>query len=312
MSLPAVGLGMASLGRPAYINLGHDLDYASGRSVDAMRARALEVLDAAWSLGVRHVDCARSYGRAEEFVGAWLAARPGRRTEVTLGSKWGYTYVADWQVEVETHEVKEHSVETLARQWPETLAALGSAPDVYVVHSVTPESPALNDRALLDALGDIASGGVRVGLSTSGPAQAEVLTTALRLGESSPFSAVQATWNLLEPSCGPALRSAYDAGWHVALKETVANGRLTARGSPPPAVVAVAREHGVTPDAVGMAAALRQPATVVLSGASTMDQLASNLTAYDVLLDDAELDTLAAVAESADAYWQTRGALPWT
>ena len=43
-------------------------------SVDAMAARTHEVLDAAHAAGVRHFDAARSYGRAEEFLGQWLRA----------------------------------------------------------------------------------------------------------------------------------------------------------------------------------------------------------------------------------------------
>jgi hypothetical protein len=40
-----LGLGMAALGRPGYINLGHGEDYPDGRSVEAMQARARQVLD---------------------------------------------------------------------------------------------------------------------------------------------------------------------------------------------------------------------------------------------------------------------------
>jgi aryl-alcohol dehydrogenase-like predicted oxidoreductase len=49
------------------------------------------VLDAAVESGIGDVDVARSYGRAEEFLAGWLAARPGVRMGV--GSKWGYRYV---------------------------------------------------------------------------------------------------------------------------------------------------------------------------------------------------------------------------
>ena len=45
-----------------------------------------EVLDAAYAAGIRYIDAARSYGRAEEFLAAWLAARPDV-TDVTIASK---------------------------------------------------------------------------------------------------------------------------------------------------------------------------------------------------------------------------------
>ncbi|MFW6021391.1 MAG: aldo/keto reductase, partial [Guyparkeria sp.] len=109
---PRIGLGLAALGRPGYINLGHGQDMPDGRDVEAMRAHCHAMLDAAWQLGVRYVDAARSYGRAEDFLGDWLAGRPeGKRP--TVGSKWGYTYTAGWRVEADVHEVKEHSREVL-------------------------------------------------------------------------------------------------------------------------------------------------------------------------------------------------------
>jgi hypothetical protein len=45
----------------------------------------------------RYFDAARSYGRAEEFLGGWLAARGIGPQEVVVGSKWGYVYTANWQ-----------------------------------------------------------------------------------------------------------------------------------------------------------------------------------------------------------------------
>ncbi len=309
--MPELGVGTAALGRPGYINLGHDADYGSGRGVADLRARTHEVLDAAWLAGIRHVDAARSYGRAEEFVGSWLRSHPGRRETLTLGSKWGYTYVADWQVDVATHEVKDHSPATLERQWPETLATLRTRPDLYLVHSVTPDSPALTDRHLYSQLRQIAAAGTRVGISTSGPGQREVIETALGQGEATPWSAVQVTWNVLETSSAPALRAAYDAGWHVAVKETVANGRLTARGDPPRELAEIATHHGVCPDAIAVAAALQLPADVVLLGVTTVAQLDSNLQARSIELSSAELAALQSLAEPAERYWSTRSALPW-
>ena len=70
----ALGLGLAALGRPGYINLGHAEDTRDGRSVEAMRERAFAVLDRAWAAGVRYFDTARSYGRGEAFLGDWLRA----------------------------------------------------------------------------------------------------------------------------------------------------------------------------------------------------------------------------------------------
>ena len=96
-----LGLGLAALGRPAYVNVGHGDDVGHGPDVATLESQAHAVLDEAWTLGIRHFDVARSYGLAERFLGSWLARDPGRRGGLTIGSKWGYTYVADWQVDVE-------------------------------------------------------------------------------------------------------------------------------------------------------------------------------------------------------------------
>jgi aryl-alcohol dehydrogenase-like predicted oxidoreductase len=106
------GLGLASLGRPAYINLGHAEDLGGGLDVSAMETRAHSVLDVAREAGVRYFDAARSYGRAEEFLASWIAARQITPGAITVGSKWGYTYTAGWQVAADRHEVKDHTLDT--------------------------------------------------------------------------------------------------------------------------------------------------------------------------------------------------------
>src|SRR5690349_4107532 len=124
-----IGLGLAAVGRPAYINLGRDADLPAGRSVEAMRGRAHELLDQAYAAGVRYFDVARSYGRSEEFLASWL---PGH-DDALVGSKWGYTYTANWQLEAEAHEVKDHSVATFERQVGETRALLGDRLGLYQI-----------------------------------------------------------------------------------------------------------------------------------------------------------------------------------
>ena len=298
--MASIGLGLAALGRPGYINLGHDEDLPPRRAVEDLRVRTHELLEQAWQAGVRYFDAARSYGLAEQFLGEWLTAE--RRTQLTIGSKWGYTYVAGWQYDAPVHEVKDHSLATLERQWPETLQALGGPPDFYLVHSLTAVSPALGDAKLLDRLQELADSGVRVGLSTSGPRQAETLRKALDLR--TPFSAVQATWNALETSAGPALAEAHDAGWFVVVKEAVANGRLTAHAGETP-FNEYAHQHGIAPDALAIGAAAAQPwADIVLSGAITSEQLESNLNYRTA-------GPLTEFAQQPEEYWTERSALPW-
>lgn len=188
----------------------------------------LAVLDAAWRGGVRYLDAARSYGRAESFLATWLATHDVAPADVVIGSKWGYTYTAGWRVDVPTHEVKDHSQATFARQWRETRERLGAHLDLYQVHSLTPRSPLFTDARLLDDLSRLRDEGVHLGFSTSGPEQAAVIDRALELRVDGVrlFDTVQATWNLLETSVGPALADAHDAGVGIIVKEALANGRL--------------------------------------------------------------------------------------
>ena len=306
--LAPLGLGLAALGRPAYISAGRAADLGGDRTVATMRQRTHAMLDAAWARGIRFIDAARSYGRAEEFLGSWLANHPERRAALTIESKWGYAYVGDWRMDAEVHERKEHSLGMFERQWPETLAALGGAPDLCLVHSLTPDSPALADQALLDRLRRLAASGVRVGVSTSGPNQGDALDAARELPDS-PFRAAQATWNLLEPSVEAALARAHDTGWFVVVKEAVANGRLTPAGDEADAT-RLAAADGQTLDAFALGAARSRPwCDVVLSGAVTAGQLDSNLAARAPSTDAA---TLAALAEDPSAYWAARSARDWS
>src|SRR5918912_963181 len=98
-ALTRLGLGLAALGRPAYITLGHDRDFPEGRSVQAMEAHAHRMLDRAFAAGIRYFDAARSYGRAEQFLRSWIDARGLAPASVVVGSKWGYRYTGDWQVD---------------------------------------------------------------------------------------------------------------------------------------------------------------------------------------------------------------------
>ncbi len=302
------------------MTLGHARDLPPERTVAAMEAHAHAVLDAAWAAGLRWVDAARSYGRAEHFLASWLDRRGIAPAAITVSSKWGYEYVAGWRADAEVHEVKCHDLDRLERQLAESQGILGPHLDVYQIHSATRESGVLGDAAVLDRLARLRDAGVRVGLSVTGPAQGDTIRDALRVerGGRRLFDVVQATWNLLEPSADAALAEAHDAGLTVLVKEALANGRLTDR-NPDPAerrrlapLHALARELGVGPDAVALAAALARPwAAVVLTGAATAAQLGENLRALDVPRRDALDGLRREVAMEAADYWRSRGELAW-
>lgn len=320
-----LGLGLAALGRPGYINLGHGRDLRSTQtddrySVAAMQEHAFGVLDGAWRAGIRYFDAARSYGRAEEFLGNWLRERKISPDEVTIGSKWGYTYTADWQVEAERHEVKEHSLSVLQRQWAETRQQLGGYLDLYQIHSATLDSGVLDNAEVLTELVRLKDSGTAIGLTLSGPEQSAALekAIAIEIEGTALFDAVQATWNVLEPSAGEGLANASAKGLGVIVKEALANGRLTERNDMPDFAdsLALLRSEAArletTVDALALAAVLAQPwADVVLSGAATVEHAKSNATAVDVAWDDEAAARLAVLAEPARQYWETRSNLRW-
>src|ERR1700693_2459969 len=301
-----IGLGLAALGRPAYITSGREEDLPD-RSVAGLRTRTFSMLDAAYAAGIRYVDTARSYGRAEESLAGWLAERG--HADVIVGSKWGYRYTGGWRLDAPQQEVKEHSLAMFTTQLAQSRALLGDRLTLYQVHSLTLDSPLFTDAPLLAALARLRAEGVIIGLSTSGSRQAEAIGRALTLTADGQqlFTATEVTWNLLEPSVGPAAAEAAAAGWAVLVKEAVANARLTAGGRPPAALARLASARGGSEDAIALAAALAQPwASVVLSGAVTRAQLDQNLAALTV----GQLPALS-LAEDPDAYWAGRAARPW-
>lgn len=315
-----MGLGLAALGRPGYINLGHGEDLMGATGVEVMNHAAGMVMQRAYDLGVRYYDTARSYGFGERFLANWLnTLKPGSE-QLTVASKWGYTYTADWRADAKVHEIKDHTLAQLKKQWRESQTELGDHLDLYQIHSATPESGVLNDTAVLTELARIKAGGTAVGLSVSGPRQGEVVTRACSINVDGVrlFDTVQATWNLLETSAGSALAEAHSAGMGVVIKEGLANGRLTHRNREPDFADTLGRLQReaarleCTVDALALAAILSQPwVDVVLSGASRVDQLESNLKALDIDWDAQAQRALADLNEPPQTYWAIRGGLSW-
>jgi aryl-alcohol dehydrogenase-like predicted oxidoreductase len=313
LTVSCIGLGLAALGRPAYINLGREDDFGSDRAVSDFERRCHAMLDAAYAAGVRYVDAARSYGMAEAFLSRWLQKRNPPEDALTIGSKWGYSYVGSWRLDAPVHEVKDLAVNTLRRQIAESRALLGDWLRLYQIHSATLESGVLDDVEVLSELEQLRSTGLVIGLTVSGPKQGEAIRRALRakVDGVNPFQVVQATWNMLEPSAGAALADAKACGWGIIIKEALANGRLTDRHAAEhaPELKRHAASLATTVDALAIATALSQHwADVVLSGAVTFEQLDSNLNAVRLA---GRIGNLPMSAETATEYWARRSALAW-
>ena len=316
LKVSRLGLGLAALGRPGYINLGHAGDLDHNYDQKSMESHAHEIMDLAYSKGIRYFDAARSYGKAEEFLANWV----GNHRDIAIGSKWGYTYTADWKVEAEHHEIKEHSVKVLKRQWQETLNTLHLKPDIYHIHSASIESGVLVNNQVLDYLWELRKNGIIVGLSLSGPRQSNTLERSLEIKSSGKqlFQSVQITWNILERSTTDSILKSVNAGYGIIVKEALANGRLTIRNTIPDfqekfkVISGIAESHHVGIDTIAIAYILQQSwVSVVLSGAAQKSHLESNLDALKIELLPSEIEKLDQLVESPEIYWQTRSALEW-
>jgi len=309
-----IGLGLAALGRPGYINLGHGQDLNKDYDVAKMEAVTHQMLDESVRLGINYIDVARSYGKGEEFLSSWTG-----RTDMdtVVGSKWGYYYTADWQVQANKHEIKEHSIGLLNKQWPLSHQLLSPNLKIYHIHSATFESGVLDNHEVLRKLEAIRETGIVIGLSLSGPTQGQVLEKALeiKVGSKPLFGSVQATFNILEQSAEVALMKAYDRGIGVIIKEAVANGRLTERnkqGAYLHKLQKMAETYETTIDAIALAFALSKPfVTTVLSGASTIEQLNSNVQSESLELEKSDIQQLNRLAMEAKDYWQERSSMSW-
>jgi aryl-alcohol dehydrogenase-like predicted oxidoreductase len=209
---PAIGaaahrIGLAALGRPGYLNVGHGADLGSDRSV-APCGRAVEVLDAAYAAGVRYFDTARSYGRGEEFLGAWLRDRDPEG--VVVGSKWGYVYRPSGRSTPIRRRSSTTTPATFRRQLEETRAKPRRGLALYQIHSATPDSGVLENDEVLEELAALRATGVAIGLTTSGTSQAQTLDARLELDL---FDTAQVTWNLTSARPAPRSRARTTPGW---------------------------------------------------------------------------------------------------
>ncbi|WP_276165826.1 aldo/keto reductase [Zobellia alginiliquefaciens] len=311
-----IGLGMAALGRPEYINID-----SSGRdkSEVAFRTNAFKVLDDAYEKGVRYFDTAPSYGKGEAFLKDWNDSR--NYTDVVLGTKWGYTYVADWQLGYEgAHEVKEHSLAKLTEQW-EVSQYLLPALEYYQVHSATFESGVLQNKPVLEKLLEIKrTTGLKIGISTSGSNQNEVIENALqiRINGEVVFDSFQVTFNMLEQATLSVLQDVKAQGKKLIIKEAMANGRVFENEKYPhyqslyAKLQSLAERYEVGVDAIALRYVMDalQP-DFVLSGAADIKQLEQNLKANYFTLSEDELAQLSKEKVDSRKYWEERSKLSW-
>ena len=309
-----LGLGLAALGRPGYINLGHHQNIGPDKSKEAMYFQAEKVLNFAYQSGIQYFDVARVYGASEEFLSKWI--RKQNQFNGYVGSKWGYEYLADWKIDTDVHERKDHSAAFLKQQWVETRLNLGKNIDLYQIHSVTPESNVLNDRNVLNELQNIKKSGIEIGISTSGPSQAETIKKLLEINKvENLFTFIQCTINILEQSCQQILIEASESKINIIAKEVFANGRLSAANKEfHQKEILILRnlalDLNLSLEELSLIWAYQQQyINIVLTGAATVEQLKSNIDA--ISKKDLTLPNLLELGTSKESYWQSRKSLKW-
>jgi aryl-alcohol dehydrogenase-like predicted oxidoreductase len=144
--------------------------------------QALELMDAAWELGITHFDTADAYGggRSEQAIGRWIASR-GVRPQLTTKTYNPMQAGAD-------HGLRP---ERIARQLRMSLERLGvDHVELYLAHEFDPDVPLAESFGALD---QAQAGGTigAYGVSNFGAAQ---LTAALAAGAP---QAIQNSYSLL-------------------------------------------------------------------------------------------------------------------
>ncbi len=312
-----IGLGLAALGRPEYLNVRNEDD--SDKSESYYFENALKVLDYAYQHGVRYFDTAPSYGRGEDYLMKWNEA--ASRKDLHLSTKWGYTYVANWEIGfTDKHEIKEHSVDKLIEQWQVSKSLLPEL-KLYQIHSATFESGVLENSDVLQKLFEIKNKtGLKIGATTSGANQDAILKYAaeIKVDNEFLFDSFQVTYNVLESSTHKVLKDLINAGRTIIIKEALANGRLFRSAHYKQYenlylfMEVLAEKYQVGVDAIALRFVMDHlNPTVVLSGASNENQLSENLKAMKFKLENQELISLKNYAIDSESYWNERNKMQW-
>lgn len=312
-----IGLGLAALGRPEYINIRSEASI--DLSIAAFEKNTFEVLDLAYKLGVRHFDTAPSYGKGEAFLLRWNQLR--HHPDATLSTKWGYTYVANWELGYQgAHEIKEHSLKKLKEQWQVSKQML-PALKVHQIHSATFDSGVLENQEVLEELMRMKrQNGIKIGISTSGANQSEILKEALKIkiDQQELFDSFQVTYNVLDQSCLEILQEAKSRNKFIIIKEALANGRIFKNktfehyNTLYDLLQQLSEKYKVGPDAIAIRYCLDSLGPdIVLSGAANTKELVENLKAESFQLEAEEIARLKNMKTNSGVYWNERKELKW-
>ena len=316
MAKTKIGLGTAALGRPQYINVRHG--NVKILDLNSFKKQGLQLLEEAYNLGVRYFDTAPGYGLAEGLVLEWLQTK--NDPSIQVATKWGYTYIANFDVKAKVHEIKEHSLSKLNAQW-EISKAFASHLKVYQIHSATLETGVLKNEAIQNRLAMVKyEHGLEIGITTTGANQTEVIKRALDIAVEGHalFDAFQVTYNILDQSLESISNVLIEQDKKIIIKEALANGRLFRNSNYNHykklynTLEKLAKIHNVDTDAIALTFCQQNmQKSIVLSGASSLEHLESNLQANMITLSKEELRELKKYSIDSNNYWQERKQLAW-
>jgi aryl-alcohol dehydrogenase-like predicted oxidoreductase len=311
-----LGLGTAAIGRPHYINI--RLNPNSYTTLEDFKQQGYQILNHAYSLGIRYFDTAPGYGIAEQMIISWL--KEYKHTDVEIATKWGYTYVANFQKNTEIHEIKEHSLNKLLEQWEQSKNLFPNLSS-HQIHSATLESGVLENEQVLQQLNKLKNEyGLLIGLTSSGHNQLEILKRAIDIEiENKPlFNVFQVTYNLLDQSLKNICLELAAENKRVIIKEALANGRVFRNKNYPQhsllydTLEKIGTNYDVGVDAIALRYCMDTlKPYMVLSGASSTFQLSENSKSLEFTLKEDELSQLSMFTVSPEMYWKERKLLSW-
>lgn len=311
-----LGLGTAALGRPQYINIRTDKNV--NPHLEAFKQNSFNELEHAYQLGIRYFDTAPGYGLAEDLLLEWLQTK--NDPTIQIATKWGYTYVANFDANAKVHEVKEHSLEKLKEQWEVSKAFLPHL-KIYQIHSATLETGILNNTDVLKHLAFLKKEhNLQIGITTTGSNQLEVLKKALDVSVEGKqlFDGFQITYNILDQSLEAIAKELVQQDKKIIIKEGVANGRIFRNSTYPEyaklydTLEALATKYQVGSDVIALKFCEQNiKNSMVLSGASNLEHLKSNLQVDTITLLEEDIHLLKSCKVDPTAYWNERKQLAW-